>query len=115
MQGAESVTSGTTQNKCAEINKHRIGKPSFHFRSSLGAGCHRPRQAGRRYTQLKRQIHSYELFLETIQIDSSNVTPVKDDAFAKLQVKLPNVNNPNPVLKVKVDTGAQENILPLRI
>ena len=64
---------------------------------------------------MKRQIHSYELCFETIQIDSSKVTPVKDEAFAKLQEKLPNVNNPNPVLKVKVDTGAQENILPLRI
>ena len=52
---------------------------------------------------------------ETIQIDSSNVTPVKDEAFAKLRVKLPNVNHPNPALKVKVDTGAQGNILPLRI
>ena len=112
VQGAESVTSGTTGNKCAKINKHRIGEPSLHFGSSLGAGCHRPRQAGTRYTQLKRQIHSYELFSDTI---SSNVTPVKDDALAKVEVKLPNVNNPNPVLKVKVDTGAQENILPLRI
>ena len=45
---------------------------------------------------------SDELCFETIQIDSSNVTPVKDEA-------------PNPVLKVKVDTGAQGNILPLRI
>ena len=58
---------------------------------------------------------SDELCFETIKIDSSNVTPVKDEAFAKLQVKLPNVDHPNPVLKVKVDTGAQGNILPLRI
>ena len=58
---------------------------------------------------------SDELCFETIQIDSSNVTPVKDEAFAKLRVKLPNVNHPNPALKVKVDTGAQGNILPLRI
>ena len=58
---------------------------------------------------------SDELCFETIQIDSSNVNSVKDEAFAKLQVKLPNVNHPNPVLKVKVDTGAQGNILPLRI
>ena len=36
VQGAESVTSGTTGNKCAKINKHRIGKPSLHFGSSLG-------------------------------------------------------------------------------
>ena len=56
-----------------------------------------------------------ELCFETIQIDTSNDTPVKDEAFAKLQVKLSNVNHPNSVLKVKVDTVAQGNILPLRI
>ena len=59
---------------------------------------------------------SDELCLEAIQIDTSNDTPVKDEAFAKLQVKLSNViNHPNSVLKVKVDTVAQGNILPLRI
>ena len=58
---------------------------------------------------------SDELCFETIQIDTSNDTPVKDEAFAKLQVKLSNVNHPNSVLKVKVDTVAQGNILPLRI
>ena len=40
---------------------------------------------------------------------------MKDEAFAKLQVKLSKVNHPNSVLKVKVDTVAQGNILPLRI
>ena len=59
--------------------------------------------------------NSDELFFETIQIDSSHVTPVKDEAFAKLQVKLHNINRPNPVLKVKVNTGTQGNILPLWI
>ena len=56
--------------------------------------------------------YSDELCFETIQIDSSNVNSVKDEAFAKLQVKLPSVSHPNPVLKVKVDTGTQGNILP---
>ena len=57
---------------------------------------------------------SDELCFETIQIDTSNDTPVKDEAFAKLQVKLSNVNHPNSVLKVKVDTVAHmdENGLP---
>ena len=59
--------------------------------------------------------NSDELFFETIQIDSSHVTPVKDEAFAKLQVKLHNINRRNPVLKVKVNTGTQGNILPLWI
>ena len=108
MQGAERVTSGTTGNKCAEINKYGIGKPSLHLGSSLGAGCHRPRQVRTRYT------HSL-LWVAFWDNSDSNVTPVKDDAFSKLQVKLPNANHLSPVLKVKLDTGAQENILPLPI
>ena len=35
--------------------------------------------------------------------------------FEKLKVELPNVDHPNPVLKVKVDTGAQGSVPPLRI
>ena len=58
---------------------------------------------------------SDELCFETIHIDSSNVNLLRDEAFAKISVELPNVDHPNPVLKVKVDTGAQGNILPLRI
>ena len=50
VQGAERATSGTTGNKCAEINKYGIGKPSLYLGSSLGAGCHRPRQVRTRYT-----------------------------------------------------------------
>ena len=52
---------------------------------------------------------------EAIHVDSSNVNLLRDEAFAKISVELPNVDHPNPVLKVKVDTGAQGNILPLRI
>ena len=33
---------------------------------------------------------------ETIQFDSSNVNLVRDEAFANLQVELPNVNHPKP-------------------
>ena len=58
---------------------------------------------------------SDELCFETIHIDSSNVNLLRDEAFAKIPIELPNVDHPNPVLKVKVDTGAQGNILPLRI
>ncbi|XP_029212518.2 uncharacterized protein LOC114976273 [Acropora millepora] len=58
---------------------------------------------------------SDELCFETIHIDCSNVNLLRDEAFAKISVELPNVDHPNPVLKVKVDTGAQGNILPLRI
>ncbi|XP_068757879.1 uncharacterized protein [Montipora capricornis] len=47
--------------------------------------------------------------------NSSNVNLLRDEAFAKIPVELPNVDHPNPELKVKVDTGAQGNILPLRI
>ena len=56
-----------------------------------------------------------ELLFESIQIDSSAVSPTSDEAFTKVQVELPDINHPKPVLKMKVDTGAQGNILPLRI
>ena len=52
-----------------------------------------------------------DLLLESIQIDSSAVNPVRDEAFAKVQVELRNVNHPKPLIKMKVDTGAQGNIL----
>ena len=58
---------------------------------------------------------SDELLFESIQIDSSAVSPARDEAFAKVQVELPDINHPKPTLKMKVDTGAQGNILPLRI
>ena len=56
-----------------------------------------------------------ELLFETIRIDSTDIDVERDEAFAKLSVNLLNIDHPNVVLKVKVDTGAQGNILPLRI
>ena len=56
-----------------------------------------------------------ELLFASIQIDSSAVNPARDEAFAKVQVELPDINHPKPMLKMKVDTGTQGNILPLRI
>ena len=56
-----------------------------------------------------------ELLFESIQIDSSAVNPTRDEAFAKVQFELPNINHSKPMLKMKVDTGAQGNILPLQI
>ena len=38
------VTSGTTGNRCAGINKHRIGEPSLHLESNLKVGYHRKKQ-----------------------------------------------------------------------
>ena len=32
----------------------------------------------------------------------------RDEAFAKIKVKLPDIDNPNVMLKVKVDTGHRE-------
>ena len=43
-----------------------------------------------------------ELLFESIQIDSSAVNPARDEAFAKVQAELPNVNHPKPMLKMKV-------------
>ena len=51
----------------------------------------------------------------SIQIDSSAVNPARDEAFAKVQVELPDIHHPKSMLKMKVDAGAQGNILPLRI
>lgn len=56
-----------------------------------------------------------ELLFETIQIDSSSVDGKRDEAFAKISLKIPEIDHPNPMLKIKVDTGAQGNVLPLRI
>ena len=56
-----------------------------------------------------------ELLLESIQIVSSTVNAARDEAFAKVLAELPNVDHPKPMLKMKVDTGAQGNTLPLGI
>ena len=56
-----------------------------------------------------------ELLFESIQIDSSAVNPARNEAFAKVQAELPDINHPKPMFKMKVDTGAQGNILSLRI
>ena len=56
-----------------------------------------------------------ELCFESIQVDSSNFKPVRDEAFAKIQVDLPHIDHPNPMLKVKVDSGAKGNVLSLHI
>ena len=111
VQGAESVTSGTTGNRCEGINQHRIGEPSLHLESNLKVGYYRKKQVKTRCMLLERQILTDELCFETIHIDSSNVNLVRDEAFAKIPVELPNVDHPNPVLKVKVDTSAQGNKL----
>ena len=55
-----------------------------------------------------------QLCFESIQVDSSNFKPaVRDEAFAKIQLGLPHNNHPNHALKVKEDSVAQGNALPL--
>ena len=57
-----------------------------------------------------------ELLFENITIiDSTGADVERNEAFAHIKVKLPNLGNPNALLKVKVDSGEQGNILPLRI
>jgi len=56
-----------------------------------------------------------KLLFENIKIDSTGADVERNEAFAHIKVKLTNLGNPNALLKVKVDTGAQGNILPLRI
>ena len=57
------------------------------------------------------------MLFETITIDSTRpgVEVERDEAFAQIMVKLPNCKNLNLFLKAKVGTGAQGNILRLRI
>ena len=55
------------------------------------------------------------MLFETIRIDSTDIGVERGEDFAKIKVKLPDIDNPNVMLRLKVDTGAQENILPLRI
>jgi hypothetical protein len=57
------------------------------------------------------------LVFDTITVDS--ITPdsnsqTKDEALVMIDIELPN-NTHNTQLRAKVDTGAQANILPLRL
>ena len=40
------------------------------------------------------------------------VNPARDEAFAEVQVELPNVMHPKPALKMKVKNDVQGNIFP---
>lgn len=53
--------------------------------------------------------------LETLNFSVVNSGDTRDEVYATLGVKLPNKSQVKTTLKVKVDTGAQGNILPLRI
>lgn len=46
---------------------------------------------------------------------SPTVNPARDEAFAEVQVELPTVMHPKPVLKMKVNTDVQGYIFPLWI
>lgn len=52
---------------------------------------------------------------ETIELNSINKKTNRDEVFAKLNVNLPSFKERNTTLKVKVDTGTQENALPIRL
>lgn len=71
-------------------------------------------------TQIK-SIPSYapkefdELHFNMIIIDSLSYENQKDEAFAIVDLDLPHLKGKRADLKAKVDSGAQANILPLRI
>ena len=108
---AGNVINGTTVNTYVEVNRHRTGKISHHIDHHLKVGNHRASP----HVVEESNSNFDDLLLESIQIDSSAVDPARDEAFAKVRVELPDINHPKPILKMKVDTGAQGNILPLRI
>ena len=101
-------------NTYVEVNRHRTGKTSHHIDHHLKVGNHRASPIRIGYTWWKSRILILMSY-ESIQIDSSAVNPARDEAFAKVQVELPDIHHPKSMLKMKVDTGAQGNLLSLRI
>ena len=118
LRNADSIVPrGTTGNKFAGTNKHGDGKPSSSLKRQP-VGWHPQDKASKGKVHTVEEINSDfdELCFETsIQVDSSNFKPVRDEAIAKIQVDLPHIDPPNPMLKVKVESDAQGNVLPLRI
>lgn len=56
-----------------------------------------------------------ELSFECLSIDKISNEKKRDEVFAKIDIELPNYQTAHTTLKVKVDTGAQGNALPLRL
>ncbi len=54
------------------------------------------------------------LYFNSIRIDSSYEKPGKTEAFARLEAKIPGRSQVTDI-KAKIDTGAQGNVLPIRI
>lgn len=73
---------------------------------------HRERQRGRAMHELKADDTDDEEF--TFQALTINSLDTQDEIYTKIKVILPDFKN-STLLKVKVDTGAQGNALPLRI
>ncbi|KAK3719566.1 hypothetical protein QZH41_006864 [Actinostola sp. cb2023] len=55
------------------------------------------------------------LHFESITVGSITPDEKKDEAFATIDISIPSLGNSRAQLKAKLDTGAQENILPMRI
>ena len=123
--GKKCSAQGTRCGKCNQWNHWEQVCRSKQTQDRKNKPPHRPPPESRKPQAKSNQNRIYvveesnsdfdELLFESIQIDSSAVSPARDEAFAKVQVELPDINHPKPMLKMKVDTGAQGNILPLRI
>lgn len=109
VQDAESVISGNTGNSCAGTNKHGDRKPSSNLK------IQDKESQGKVHTVEEINSDFDELCFKSIQVDSSNFKPVRDEAFVKIQLDPPHIDHRYPTLKVSVDSGAQGNVLPLRV
>ena len=128
---------GTTCNSCSKPNhwakvcRQKINKtPHYQARP----GSHNSKEGKQnRYSQgqgrySNRRIHDLNvnnessdefdtLVFDTITVNSitpDSNTQTKDEALVMIDIKLPN-NTHNTQLRAKLDTGAQANILPLRL
>lgn len=75
-------------------------------------------QSGRRVHAVEEDESDYfdTLTFSCMTIDSTQQADSRDEVFACLEIKMPKQKNTQKCeLKVKVDTGAQSNLLPLRI
>ena len=110
---------GSTRN---ESNAHARDSTSYMTQSNTRQ---RPRQS-RNINTVQRDENEFSdeqfdtLVFETITIDSIHPAhdinkPNRDEVIVDLNVQLPQRQNSTTVLKAKLDTGAQGNILPLRL
>lgn len=112
------------QSQSKHTQKQRRSRPKSRTRGSYANRGRTPSSSrkGKVHAMEKQDIaDQFESFsFETVEIeqkiDATSKVDVRDQVFAKLDIKLQNCpDSPVHFLTVKVDTGAQGNVLPLRV